>query len=275
MVARQTGATIRVIPVFDNGELDMDAYRKMISEKTAIVSIAHVSNTLGTINPIEEIIEIAHGHNVPVMFDGAQAVMHEQVDVRKLDVDFYAFSGHKIYGPTGIGVLYGKKKLLDEMPPYQGGGEMIARVSFDKTTYAELPFKFEAGTPNIAGSVGLGVAIDFVHRIGYEVIREQEHRLLMMATQMLAEVTGLNIIGAAKNKASVVSFNIEGAHPFDVGTLLDQMGIAVRTGHHCTQPLMDRYGIPGTVRASFAVYNTEEEVDVFVKAVIKAAKMLG
>ncbi len=274
LAARRSGATIKVVPVNDMGELDMDEYLRLLTEKTRIVAVTHVSNTLGTVNPVDEIIQIAHDRGVPVLLDGAQAVMHSAVDVRALDVDFYAFSGHKIYGPTGIGVLYGKKEYLENMPPYQGGGEMIDRVTFEKTTFAGLPFRFEAGTPNISGSVGLSKALDYVENIGFEDIKAHEKSLLDLATQKIMEIEGVNIVGRAQNKAGVLSFNIEGAHPFDVGTLLDQMGIAVRTGHHCTQPLMDRFDIPGTVRASFAMYNTPEEVEALVRGVDRAAKML-
>ena len=274
LIAEATGAQIRVVPVLDNGELDLDAYRKLLGDRTRMVAVAHVSNTLGTINPVEEIIRLAHDRGVPVLLDGAQAAPHTTIDVQALDVDFYAFSGHKVYGPTGIGILYGKKKWLEELPPYQGGGEMIAQVTFEKTTYAELPHKFEAGTPDISGAVGLGAALQFVMDAGCEAIALHEARLLEYTTGNLLEIDGLRIYGTAAEKAGVVSFLVDDIHPYDMGTILDQLGIAVRTGHHCTQPLMDRFGIPGTVRASFGMYNTREDVDRLITGVRKAVRML-
>ncbi|MEZ4898001.1 MAG: cysteine desulfurase [Saprospiraceae bacterium] len=274
LIAEATGAQIRVVPVLDNGELDLDAYRKLLGDRTRMVAVAHVSNTLGTINPVEEIIRLAHDRGVPVLLDGAQAAPHATIDVQALDVDFYAFSGHKVYGPTGIGILYGKKKWLEELPPYQGGGEMIAQVTFEKTTYAELPHKFEAGTPDISGAVGLGAALQFVMDTGREAIALHEARLLEYTTGNLLEIDGLRIYGTAAEKAGVVSFLVDDIHPYDMGTILDQLGIAVRTGHHCTQPLMDRFGIPGTVRASFGMYNTREDVDRLITGVRKAVRML-
>lgn len=275
LICEQTGAQLRVIPVSEEGELDMKAYAEMLSEKTKLVAVVHVSNTLGTINPVEQIIELAHAQDVPVLLDGAQAIPHLKIDVQALDVDFYAFSGHKMFGPTGIGILYGKEKWLNAMPPYQGGGEMIETVSFEKTTFNELPHKFEAGTPDIAGAVGLGAAVEYMEALGHEAICQHEHELLVYGMEELKKIEGIRFIGTAKNKASVISFLLDGAHPYDVGTILDQMGIAVRTGHHCTQPLMDQLGIPGTVRASFAVYNTKEDIDRLVEGVKRAAKMLN
>ncbi len=274
LICEQTGAQLKVIPVSEEGELDMEAYANMLSEKTKLVAVVHVSNTLGTINPVEQIIELAHAQDIPVLLDGAQAIPHLKIDVQALDVDFYTFSGHKMFGPTGIGILYGKEKWLNAMPPYQGGGEMIETVSFEKTTFNELPHKFEAGTPDIAGAVGLGAAVEYMEALGHEAITQHEHDLLVYGTEELKKIEGIRLIGTAKNKASVISFLLDGTHPYDVGTILDQMGIAVRTGHHCTQPLMDRLGIPGTVRASFAVYNTKEDIDRLVEGVKRAAKML-
>lgn len=274
LIAEQTGAVIRVIPVSDSGELDMEAFDTLLSERTRIVAVTHVSNTLGTINPVKTIIGKAHQMGIPVLVDGAQSIPHMEIDVQDLDADFYVFSGHKMFGPTGIGVLYGKEKWLNEMPPYHGGGEMIKTVSFAKTTYAELPHKFEAGTPDISGVVGLGAAIDYINTIGKPAIAAYEHELLEYGTRQMLEIPGMRIIGTATEKASVISFLLEGTHPFDVGTLLDQMGIAVRTGHHCTQPLMDLFEIPGTVRASFAMYNNKEDIDRLTEAVQKAARML-
>lgn len=274
LICEQTGAKLKVIPVNDRGELVMEEYAKLLSEKTKLVAVVHVSNTLGTINPVEQLIELAHAKGIPVLLDGAQAIPHLKIDVQALDVDFYAFSGHKMFGPTGIGVLYGKEKWLNAMPPYQGGGEMIETVSFAGTTFNELPHKFEAGTPDIAGTIGLGAAVEYMQQIGHEFIARHEHNLLVYGMEQLKTIEGIRFIGTAENKASVISFLLEGAHPYDVGTLLDQMGVAVRTGHHCTQPLMDRFGIPGTVRASFAIYNTKEDVDRLVDAVRRAAKML-
>ncbi|MEE9438511.1 MAG: cysteine desulfurase [Saprospiraceae bacterium] len=274
MICEQKGATLKIVPINDRGELDMVAYKSLLNSNTKIVSIVHVSNSLGTINPIKEIIDLAHQKDIPVLIDGAQATLHTKIDVQELDVDFYVFSGHKVYGPTGIGVLYGKRKWLEAIPPYQGGGEMIANVTFDKTTYNDLPFKFEAGTPDISGAIAIGVALDYVEKIGFDNIQKHEQMLLDYATSELSKINGLKLIGTAAQKASVVSFNIEGAHPFDVGTILDKLGIAVRTGHHCTQPLMEYLGIPGTVRASFAVYNTIDDIDQLIAGVKRAAKML-
>ncbi len=274
MIAEQTGAVLKVIPVTERGELDMEAFDQLLSNRTRLVSVVHISNTLGTINPVKEIIDKAHARDVPVLVDGAQAVPHQQVDVQALDADFYVFSGHKMFGPTGIGILYGKEKWLDAMPPYHGGGEMIKTVTFEKTTYNELPFKYEAGTPDISGSVALGVAIEYIQRIGHEAIQAHEQDLLQYATDGLSQIEGIRMVGEAADKASVISFLLDGAHPYDVGTLLDKLGIAVRTGHHCTQPLMDQFGIPGTVRASFALYNNREDVDRLVAGVERAARML-
>jgi len=268
------GATLRPIPFSDEGVLDLEAYEKLFTLKTRIVAVNHVSNTLGTINPIKRIIDIAHAHNVPVLIDGAQAISHLKVDVQALGCDFYCFSGHKMYGPMGVGVMYGREELLNEMPPYQGGGEMIENVSFERTTYNALPFKFEAGTPSVGDVIGLGEAINFMQEVGVETIASHEDELLRYATSMLSQLPGLCIYGTAPEKTSVLSFLIGDAHPYDVGTLLDQLGIAVRTGHHCTQPIMDRYGIPGTVRASFAVYNTHEEVDRLFGAMQRIIPML-
>jgi cysteine desulfurase / selenocysteine lyase len=274
VVCEEKGAILKVIPISDSGELLMDEYKMLLSDKTKIVAVTHISNTLGTINPVKEIIELAHAKNIPVLIDGAQAVPHTRIDVQDLDADFYVYSGHKLFGPTGVGVLYGKEKWLNEMPPYQVGGGTIKTVTFEKTVYADLPLKFEAGTPHIAGGVGLAVAIDYINEIGIDNIAAYEHELLVYATAALQKIEGLKIIGTATKKASVISFVIEGLHSFDIGTILDQLGIAVRTGHHCTQPLMQRYGIKGTIRASFAFYNTKQEVDEFVKGLQRAIKML-
>ena len=275
MLCERKKMTLRVIPANEAGELDMGAYKNMLSERTKLVSVTHVSNVLGTINPVKEIIELAHANNTPVLIDGAQAVPHIAVNVKELDADFYVFSGHKIYAPTGIGVLYGKEKWLNAIPPYQGGGEMIATVSFEKTTYNELPFKFEAGTPDYIGSTALAEALKYVSNIGIDNIAAYEHELLMYATQKLREIEGMRIIGNAQNKSSVISFLVNDIHPYDIGMLLDKLGIAVRTGHHCAQPLIDSLGIPGTVRASFAFYNTKEEIDIFVAALKKVVAMLS
>ncbi|NDV47342.1 cysteine desulfurase [Paludibacter sp. 221] len=274
MLCERKGMKLRVIPMNDRGELLMDEYKQLLNEKTRLVAIAHVSNVLGTINPVKEIINIAHKNEIPVLVDGAQAVPHLPVNVTELDADFYVFSGHKIYASTGIGVLYGKEKWLNLMPPYQGGGEMISTVTFEKTTYNELPFKFEAGTPDYVGSVALAEAIQYVEKIGLQNIDNYERELLNYATAKLSEVEGLRIIGTAKEKSAVISFLVGNIHPYDMGMLLDKLGIAVRTGHHCAQPLIDSLGIPGTVRASFAFYNTKEEIDTFVEAVKKVSEML-
>jgi len=274
MLCEERDAILKIIPINSKGELLMDDFKATLNDKVKLIAVTYVSNSLGTINPIEEIIALAHKRNIPVLLDAAQAIQHIPIDVQELDVDFIAFSGHKMYGPTGIGVLYGKEKWLNQLPPYQGGGEMIKTVSFKKTTYNDLPFKFEAGTPNIEAAICLGAAIDYINMIGLKKIQQYEHELLEYATEQLSKIDGLNIVGTAANKASVISFNIDKQHPYDVGVILDQMGIAVRTGHHCTQPLMDIFGIPGTVRASFAFYNTKEEIDILVAGVKRAITML-
>jgi len=274
LIAETTGAIIKVIPVSDEGELVMEAFYELLSGKTKLVSIVHASNALGTINPVKEIITAAHNKGALVLVDGAQSSVHLDIDVQDLDCDFFAISSHKVYGPTGIGVLYGKKSILDAMPPFMGGGEMIKEVSFEGSTWNELPYKFEAGTPNIADTVALKAAIDFVSDIGKETIRRHEDALLQYATAQLKCIDGVKLIGEAKHKVSVASFVIDGVHPQDVGILLDNQGVAVRTGHHCTQPLMKRFGIPGTIRASFAMYNTLEEIDVMIHALAKAIKLL-
>nr|WP_321453441.1 cysteine desulfurase [uncultured Carboxylicivirga sp.] len=275
LLEKRKGIVLKVIPINDEGELLLDAFEELMSEKTKLVSVAHISNVLGTINPIKTIINKAHSRNIPVMIDGAQAIQHVKVDVQELDCDFYVFSGHKIYGPTGIGALYGKEKWLNQMEPYQGGGEMIKNVSFEGTTFNELPFKFEAGTPDYSGAVGLGAAIDYVNELGLENIAAYENELHNYAMEKLAAIPNIRFFGTAKEKASVISFLVGNIHPFDMGTLLDKMGIAIRTGHHCAQPLMQRYNIPGTVRASFAVYNTKEEVDRLIAGVIKVSQLFG
>jgi cysteine desulfurase/selenocysteine lyase len=275
MLRDEKNIKLRVIPIDDNGELIFEEYQKLLNEKTRLVAVGHVSNALGTINPVREIIQLAHAAGAKVLLDGAQAAPHIAINVQDLDCDFYAFSGHKIYGPTGIGVLYGKTDLLEAMPPYQGGGEMISSVTFEKSTWNVLPFKFEAGTPNIAGAIGLGTAIDFVHQIGLDVIAAHEYQLLKDATAQLQQLPGLRIVGNAPHKAAVVSFVVKNQHPNDIGMLLDTQGIAVRTGHHCAQPVMDRYDIPATTRASFALYNTREEVAHFAAALQKVLLMLS
>jgi len=274
MLAERSGAVFKVIPMDQEGELLMDAYGELLSKRTRLVFCNHVSNALGTVNPIQEIIEKAHGVGAAVLIDGAQAAPHIKTDLQALDVDFYTVSAHKMCGPTGVGILYGKEKWLHKLPPYQGGGEMIAEVTFEKTTYADLPHKFEAGTPNICGGIAFGTALDYMNTIGFEAMAEYERELLDYATARLLEIDGLKIYGTAKNKTSVISFNIEGIHPYDIGTILDKLGIAVRTGHHCAQPIMDFYKIPGTVRASFSFYNTKEEVDILVEGVQRAKSML-
>lgn len=268
------GATLRPVPFSDEGVLDLEAMERIFSPRTRLVAVCHASNTLGTINPIKEIVAMAHSHGIPVLVDGAQAVSHMKVDVQDLGCDFYCFSGHKMYGPMGVGVMYGREELLNEMPPYQGGGEMISEVSFERTTYNELPFKFEAGTPSVGDVIGLGKAIEFMQSVGIEAIAAQEGELLRYATERLSALPGMRFFGRAPHKTSVLSFLVGSSHPYDVGTLLDQMGIAVRTGHHCTQPVMDRYGIPGTVRASFAVYNTRAEVEALASALERIMPML-
>ncbi len=271
--ATARGIVLRVIPMDDRGELLLDEYERLFSPKTKLVSIAHVSNVLGTINPVKEMIATAHAHGVPVLVDGAQSIPHMPVDVRELDADFYVFSGHKVYGPTGVGVLYGKEDWLDKLPPYQGGGEMIQHVSFEKTTFNELPFKFEAGTPDYIGTTGLARALDYVSALGMDTIAAYEHELTEYATRRLKEIPGMRIFGESEQKGSVISFLVGNIHHFDLGTLLDRLGIAVRTGHHCAQPLMTRLGIEGTVRASFGLYNTKEEVDTLVAGIERVRKM--
>ena len=275
LLCKEKNAKLKVIPVNDDGELIYEDFEKLVNERTKFISIVYVSNSLGTINPVKKIIDFAHQFNIPVLVDAAQAVNHIKVDVQDLDCDFLAFSGHKIYGPTGIGVLYGKVELLEAMPPYQGGGDMISKVTFEETTYNELPHKFEAGTPDIAGAIGLGAAIEYVTKVGIDNIKEHERILLEYATQKIAQVPGLRIIGTAKEKTSVLSFVLENIHPHDIGTFLDFEGVAIRTGHHCTQPLMKRFNIPATSRASFAMYNTKEEVDVLVNGLKKIIEVFG
>ncbi|MFM2361844.1 MAG: hypothetical protein RLZZ316_746 [Bacteroidota bacterium] len=274
LIAEMTGAVLKVIPVTENGELEMEVFYTLLTTKTKLVSIVHASNSLGTINPVKEIIVAAHAKGAVVLVDGAQSTVHLDIDVQDLDCDFFAISSHKVYGPTGTGVLYGKTVLLEAMPPFMGGGEMIKDVSFEKTTWNDLPYKFEAGTPNIADTVAFKAAIDFVNSVGKIAARNYENDLLQYATAQLEQIDGLRIIGKAKHKVSVASFVIEGVHPQDIGILLDNQGVAVRTGHHCTQPLMHRLGIPGTIRASFAMYNTKEEIDVLIAALTKAIKLL-
>lgn len=274
-LCEKTGAKLVVIPMNEKGELIISAFDNLLTEKTKIVTVNHISNALGTVNPIEYIIKKAHGVGAAVLIDGAQATPHLRPDVQALDCDFYVFSGHKVCGPTGVGILYGKEEWLRKLPPYQGGGEMIAEVTFEKTTYADLPHKFEAGTPNIEGGIVLGTAIDYMNSLGFDKIVAYEKELLEYGTKRLKEIDGLTIYGTSENKASVISFNIEGIHPYDIGTIIDKLGIAVRTGHHCAQPIMNFFNIPGTIRASFAFYNTKEEIDIFVEAVKKAQMMLN
>lgn len=274
MACEQYGATLKVIPFSDEGVLDLETYGNLLNQHTRIVAVNHVSNTLGTINPIQKIVEMAHAVGAKVMIDGAQSVAHIGVDVQEIGCDFYCFSGHKMYAPMGVGVMYGREEVLNEIPPYQGGGEMIKDVTFEKTTYNVLPFKFEAGTPSVGDVLGLGAAINFMQEYGIDNIASVEHHLLEYATSQMLQIPGLRIYGTAPEKTSVISFLIGNAHPYDVGTLIDKLGVAVRTGHHCTQPIMDRYGIPGTVRASFAVYNTQEEIDIFCNALNRIAPML-
>ena len=273
MICSETGAQLRVAPISDRGEMILEDFARLLSGRTRLVAITHVSNALGTLNPIKEIVRMSHECGIPVLVDGAQAVPHKQVDVRDLNCDYYAFSGHKVYGPTGIGVLYGKAQLLESMPPYQGGGDMISSVTFEETTYNKIPYKFEAGTPHIAGVIGLGAAIDYLTNAGIDRVAAHEEDLLEYATQALSAIPKLRLIGTAQQKASVLSFVLEGVHPHDVGTILDQEGIAVRTGHHCAQPVMDRFGIPATVRASFGMYNTREEIDALVTALYKVSEV--
>jgi len=274
MLCDEKGCKLRVIPMNDRGELDIEAYKSLFSERTKLVSFTYVSNALGTVNPVKEMIDIAHEHDVPVLVDGAQAIQHVAIDVQALGVDFFAFSGHKMYGPTGVGVLYGKEELLNKMPPYQGGGDMIKDVTFEKTTYNELPFKFEAGTPNIEAGICLGDAIDYIESIGLDAIKDYEEELLAYATSRLSEIDGIRFIGTAAHKSSVISFVVDGVHPYDIGVILDKLGVAVRTGHHCAQPVMNAFDIPGTVRASLAMYNTKEEVDILIEGLQRALRML-
>lgn len=275
MLCEEVGARLRVIPMNDQGELLLSEFQELLTEKTKLVSVVHVSNALGTVNPVKRIIRMAHGRGIPVLLDGAQAAPHLRVDVQELDCDFYLFSGHKLFGPTGIGVLYGKARWLEAIPPYQGGGDMILSVTFEKTIYNDLPYKFEAGTPHVAGVVGLGAAIDYVTGIGMESIAAYESELLAYATEALSAVPGVRIIGTAKDKACVLSFVLSGVHAHDIGTILDQEGIAIRTGHHCAMPVMKRFGVPATARASFSFYNTKKEIDVFVAGLQKVRKVFG
>ncbi len=269
------GASLKVIPIFENGTLDVEWMERSLNDRTRLIAIAHVSNSLGTINPVEKIINIAHGHGIPVLVDGAQATPHLAVDVSSMDVDFYAFSSHKMYGPTGIGILFGKESWLNTLPPWHGGGEMIDQVTWSGTTYNQLPYKYEAGTPDIAGAIGLAAACDYISGMNRSAMLNYEQLLLATCTNAMESIPGVRTIGTSPDKASVYSFNLEGIHPFDVGTILDQQGIAVRTGHHCCQPLMDRFGVPGTVRASFAIYNTIEEIERLVDATQRAIKILS
>ena len=275
ILCEEKGARLRVAPINDAGELILEDFEKLLNPSTRFVSVAHVSNALGTINPVQRIVEMAHRRGIPVLVDGAQAAPHLKIDVRELDCDFYVISGHKMYGPTGVGVLYGKAELLEAMPPYQGGGDMISSVSFEKTTYNQLPYKFEAGTPDIAGVIGLGAAIDYLDEIGLEKAAAHEHELLSYANAAISRIPGVRLIGTAREKAGVLSFVVEGVHPHDVGTILDQEGIAIRTGHHCAQPLMQRFGVPATARASLALYNTSEEIDALVAGLHKVKKVFG
>lgn len=275
MLCEEKGARLRIAPINDDGELLIDEFAALLNARTRLVAVTHVSNVLGTVNPVMRLIKMAHQRNVPVLVDGAQAVPHCAVDVRALDCDFYVFSGHKIYGPTGIGVLYGKRELLESMPPYQGGGDMIRSVTFEKTIYNQLPYKFEAGTPDIAGAIGLGAALDYVNAVGLDQIAKHEHELLVYATRELQSVSGLRLVGTAKEKSSALSFVIEGIHPHDIGTVLDREGIAVRTGHHCAQPLMQRFGIPATARASLAMYNTTSEMDALIAGIHKLKEIFA
>ncbi|MFY9726404.1 MAG: cysteine desulfurase [Bryobacteraceae bacterium] len=275
MLCEATGAKLRVIPIDDRGELILEEYARLLNPRTRMVAVAHVSNALGTINPVAEVVAMAHRAGALALVDGAQAAPHLKVDVQAIDADFYALSGHKMVGPTGIGILYGKSKLLNAVPPYQGGGDMVKTVTFEKTTYADLPYKFEAGTPNIAGGIGLGAAVDYLNRIGLDRIAAYEHELLLYGTQALAEIPGLKIIGTAREKAAVLSFVIDGIHPHDIGTVLDRLGIAVRTGHHCAQPVMDRFGVPATTRASLAFYNTTREIDALAAGLRKVKEIFS
>lgn len=275
LLCEQTGARLRIAPLDDRGDVVLDVFERLLSDRTKLVSVAHVSNALGTVNPVEEIVALAHRHGVPVLLDGAQALPHMRVDVQALDCDFYVFSGHKVFGPTGIGVLYGKTRWLEAMPPYQGGGDMIRAVTFEKTTYSELPHKFEAGTPHIAGVVGLGAALDYLQTLDWASLMQHEHDLLAYGTAALLSVPGVRLIGTAQRKASVLSFVLDGVHPHDIGTILDQEGVAIRTGHHCAQPVMDHFGVPATARASLAFYNTREDLDRFVAALMKVKEIFA
>lgn len=275
IACEEKGAMLKVIPIFDDGSLDMEAYKDLLSDKTKMVAIAHISNVMGIINPIKELINLAHKRNIPVLVDGAQGVTHTKVDVQDLDCDFYVFSGHKLFAPMGIGVLYGKESWLEKLPPYQFGGEMIKQVSFEKTTYNELPFKFEAGTPNVAGALGLATAIEYINEIGMDEIEAYENDLLTYATEKLSEIDGLKIIGTHAQKVSVISFVFDDIHHYDAGTILDQLGIAVRTGNHCAQPLMKRFGVSGSIRAAFAFYNTREEIDILIAAINRMRQMFA
>jgi len=273
IVCEKTGAKLKVVPINDKGEIILEEYEKMLTPKVKFVSLVYISNSLGTVNPVRQMIEMAHAHNIPVLIDGAQAVSHSKVDVQGLDCDFFVFSGHKMFGPTGIGVLYGKSEYLEKMPPYQGGGDMIKSVTFEKTVYNDLPYKFEAGTPNIAGAIGLGSAVDYLNEVDLDAVYAYEQDLLAYATEAVKNVDGLRIIGTARNKTAVISFMLEDVHPHDIGTIIDSEGVAIRTGHHCTQPVMQRFGVPATARASFALYNTKGEIDVLVKSINKAKKV--
>ncbi len=275
LLCEQVGCHLRVIPINDAGELELDEFARLLNPRTRIVAVAHISNALGTVNPVKRLIEMAHSQDVPVLLDGAQAAPHTRIDVQELDCDFYAFSGHKICGPTGTGVLFGKTDLLNAMPPWQGGGDMIASVTFEKTTFNTLPHKFEAGTPNIAGGIGMGVAIDYLNKVGLDRIAAYERNLLDYATETIGAIKGVKIIGTAREKASVLSFIVDNIHPHDIGTILDQDGIAIRAGHHCAQPVMKRYGVPATARASFAFYNTREEIDALSDGIQKAIEVFG
>jgi cysteine desulfurase/selenocysteine lyase len=274
MACDYNGAVLKVIPINDKGELLLEEFKDLLSDKTKLVAITHISNTLGTINPVKELVDASHALGIPVLLDGAQSIQHMKVDVQELDCEFYAFSGHKMFGPTGIGILFGKKEWLEKLPPYQGGGDMIKTVSFEKTTYNDLPHRFEAGTPNIAGGIGLGSAVDYLNELDWESIKVHEDELLEYATEKILEIEGIRIIGTAKQKVGILSFVHETAHHYDIGTILDQLGVAIRTGHHCTEPLMKRYSVTGTARVSFAFYNTKEEVDIFIAALKRALNML-
>ncbi len=273
LIAKKRNLKLKVVPINDDGEFLFDEYEKLITERTKLVSVVHISNALGTINPVKQIVKKAHEFNIPVMLDGAQAAAHTKIDVQNLGCDFYVFSGHKVFGPTGIGVLYGRTEYLSKMPPYQGGGDMIREVTFEKTTFDDLPQKFEAGTPNIVGGIALGTAIDYIRQFDWKKITEYENTLLNYATEKLSDIIGLKIIGTSKNKSSVISFTMDGIHPYDIGTIIDTHGIAIRTGHHCTQPLIKRFNIPATARASFTFYNKKEEIDILYNALLKVKKM--